>query len=79
VGYSGRAGGASDGDSQEEARSGSSRHVIQHEQSGIDIQGLKPVGSSRRATGANDGDSQEEARIGSDEDEQEEAGSAPNY
>ncbi|KAI0568330.1 TPR domain protein, partial [Pyrenophora tritici-repentis] len=59
-----RAGGASDGDSQEEAGSGPSRHADQHGQSSLDLPGSRAVGCSRRAVCASDRDEQEEAGSG---------------
>jgi hypothetical protein len=62
MGGSGSAGGGSDGDSQDEARSRPSLDADQHGQPGIDVLEPRPMGSSGRAVCGSDGDSQDEAR-----------------
>ena len=57
-----RAGGAGDGDEQEELGAGASRHADQHGQPGVDVPESRPVGRGRGAGGAGDGDEQEDAR-----------------
>ena len=60
----GRAVCASDGDEEEVARPGASRHADQHGQSSVDVPESRTMEGGGRARGASDGGEEEGARAG---------------